>query len=389
MPFVVVAIGGVVAFLGTVIIVGASAVSRLELARWVADRKRAADFAVGLLEAPGRVLGTSDGLITVGTLVVGLAAASWLASVPLVMAAALLFAAIPVALAAMLTVPRAIGRRWAEWVVYAVAPWLERLSVLARPFVPLPSQRGAASAVPADDDTGADTLAGVIAFTERPAHDIMTARTEIVAVEEGASATEVATVFSESGYSRLPVYRGTLDNILGMVHAFDLLKVEQGGPLPLRPVTVTPGSRRGADLLVEMLRDRRQFAVVIDEFGGTAGIATLEDLLEELVGEILDEFDEMPVPDAPESIVLELDGGARIEDIAARFDVGVARSVETVGGLLASALGRIPRAGERVTVGGIEFDVVEATPTRVTRVLVRRAPVPTTVIAQAPGHARR
>src|SRR5438034_1333768 len=116
-----------------------------------------------------------------------------------------------------------------------------------------------------------------------------------------APLVDVARMLAESGYSRLPVYRDSLDNIVGVVYAFDLLKVGPDGELPLRPVSVVPASKRCADLLVEMQRERRQFAVVLDEFGGTAGIATFEDLLEELVGEIFDEGDHAagPEPVAP------------------------------------------------------------------------------------------
>src|SRR6267142_5970255 len=119
----------------------------------------------------------------------------------------------------------------------------------------------------------------------------MTPPTEIVAIEENAPLEEIRLVFAGSGYSRIPVIRGTLDDIIGMLHAFDLFKLKPGDPLPARPVAVTPASRTCGDLLLDMQRERRHLAVVIDEFGGTLGIVTLEDLLEQLVGEIFDEHD--------------------------------------------------------------------------------------------------
>ena len=129
-----------------------------------------------------------------------------------------------------------------------------------------------------------------------------------------------------SGYSRIPVFRETLDDIVGMLHAFDLFKLQPGDPLPIRPVAVTPASRSCGDLLLDMQRERRHLAVVLDEFGGTLGIATLEDLLEELVGEIFDEHDE-EVRAAPggAGAVFETDG-----NVSARSDPGAVRCAPAV-----------------------------------------------------------
>ncbi|MEX1051076.1 MAG: transporter associated domain-containing protein, partial [Gemmatimonadales bacterium] len=204
------------------------------------------------------------------------------------------------------------------------------------------------------------------------------------AIEEGTSRRELLTIFAESGYSRLPVYAGSLDHIVGMAYAFDLFKAGDG-PLPIRPVTVVPGSRRCADLLVELQRERRQFGVVLDEFGGTAGIVTFEDLLEELVGEI---FDEQDVPagasDQPPALVLDVAGHTPCADVAEAMDVTL-DGAETVGGLLAKALGRIPRTGERILLGPLEFDVVAASPVRVDRAIVRRLPVQVTAVTVRSG----
>ncbi len=140
----------------------------------------------------------------------------------------------------------------------------------------------------------------------------MTPRTDIVAIEENAALEDIRLVFAQSGYSRVPVFRGTLDDIVGMVHAFDLFKLEPGDPLPVRPVAVTPASRSCGDLLLDMQRERRHLAIVLDEFGGTLGIVTLEDLLEELVGEIFDEHDEevRGHPAAAGPALFETDGNA-------------------------------------------------------------------------------
>jgi CBS domain containing-hemolysin-like protein len=228
-----------------------------------------------------------------------------------------------------------------------------------------------ASGVTAGDEIA--VIAGVIAFTERTIREVMTPRTRIVAVEDNASVRDAALLFAESGYSRLPVFRDSLDQITGMVYVFDLLRAAEGDRPPVRPVLITPMTRRCADLLFEMQRERRQMAVALDEFGGTAGIVTLEDLLEELVGEIFDETDAPGWAPAPEPDLVDVDGATPVADIAARFGVPLPRDAETVSGLLARLVGRIPQSGERILVGHLEFDVLRATPTRVERVLVRQA----------------
>jgi CBS domain containing-hemolysin-like protein len=225
-----------------------------------------------------------------------------------------------------------------------------------------------------------EVLAGLMAFTERPVREIMTARTEIVAVEEGLSPREVARIFAESGYSRLPVYRESLDNIVGMIYVFDLLKVGPAGSLRVRPVMTVPSSKACADLLFEMQRERKYFAVVLDEYGGTAGVATLQDVLDALVEGIFGQLPAGEVGPGEVGDILEADGSMRVNELAARFQVELPAGAETVAGLLTRALGRIPHAGERFVYRGLEFDVLEATPARVQRVLVRRAPVPEIVL---------
>jgi putative hemolysin len=162
-----------------------------------------------------------------------------------------------------------------------------------------------------------------------------------------------------------------------MVYAFDLLKIAPGAELPVRPVATAPGSKRCSDLLFEMQRERHQVAVVLDEYGGTAGVVTLDDLLRELVSDIFGEQEPSAEQPAGGPELAEATGATPTEEIAARFRVELPEDLETVGGLLARAAGRIPQTGERYALGGLEFDVVEATPTRLERVLVRRGPVPT------------
>jgi CBS domain containing-hemolysin-like protein len=168
-----------------------------------------------------------------------------------------------------------------------------------------------------------------------------------------------------------------------MAHAFDLFKLAPGDPLPVRPVAVTPASRSCGDLLLDMQRERRHLAIVIDEFGGTLGIATLEDLLEELVGEIFDEHDDgvraAATTGAP---LIETDGNLSRQAVEEAFGAALppGRST-TIAGLLAEWAGRIPGAGERFTLRGLEFDVLQASPTRVERLIIRSAAVPSVPLA--------
>jgi putative hemolysin len=135
-------------------------------------------------------------------------------------------------------------------------------------------------------------ISGVVQFGTKTLGEIMTPRAEVFELDERIRGPERALRIAQSGYSRVPIYRETLDNVIGMIHAFDVLKDTEGENVRLRPVADVPMSARCNDSLFEMLRGRRHLAVVRDPDGGLAGIVTLEDLLEELVGDIRDEHDE-------------------------------------------------------------------------------------------------
>lgn len=382
--------GGMLTTLGTAAGVGAAAVSRMELTRWISQRLRGAAAAGALLGAPGRIVAATNFASTIGTLFAALGLAALLDELrPLVLGITVLVVSVPVFGALTYALPRALARRWPQGIVRGAVPWFDRLGRLLSTFLPgageerpelrtlLPGREGAEWF----DRGELEVLGGLLAFTERPVREIMTARTEIVAVEEGVPPLEVARIFADSGYSRLPVYRESLDNIIGVIHVLDLLKIIPGGTLRIRPVVTTPSSKRCADLLFELQRERRVFAVVLDEYGGTAGIVTLQDLLDALVEGIFGPTGGPPVDSPDLSQVLEADGSMRIADLASRFGVAFTFEAETVGGLLARACGRIPRPGERFVLQGLEFDVLDATPARVQRVLIRRSPVPTVVLS--------
>jgi magnesium and cobalt transporter len=213
----------------------------------------------------------------------------------------------------------------------------------------------------------------------------MTPRTDLVAVAEGATAAEMSQTVAESGYTRLPVYRDTLDEIVGMVHAFDLFRLQPGDRVPVRPVAFAPASRSCGDLLVDMQRERRHLAVVLDEFGGTLGIATLEDLLTALIGEIYDEGERRPAAEELRPQLLEVDGEVTVADLEDRFGVVLPAGLAvTIAGRLAELAGRIPASGTRLLVGGLEIDVVQASPVRVERLVVRPGSPTPLRIGEAP-----
>ncbi len=368
--------------------VAVSTVRKVDLYRWAAHRQPGARAAASLLEAPARIVRATKGLSTVGALLVGLGAAALVAEMPVtlgVMAAVLVV--VPLVLLAAYAVPRALGRRWARSVVQRMVPIMRRLAIVLSPVRPLPLDRPAEAELESggpvasgEEPDELTALSGVLAFTERPVREVMTPRTDIVAAQEGASVEEVGRLFVESGFSRIPLYRESLDDIVGMVYAFDLLKTAPGAELPVRPIATAPMFQRGAEVLQEMQRARRQIAVVLDEYGGTAGIVTFEDLLEELVGEIFDEHDGMVVPGATPVQLIEVSGTTPVEEIATAFGVALPEAAQTLSGLLTRLAGHIPSTGERFELAGLEFDVVAATPSKLDRVLVRRGPVRSTTL---------
>jgi len=365
--------------------VAAAAVSQLELTRWVTYKLRGDRAAARALENPGRVLATANALTTLGVLSAAGALPALLAqATPTFLGVFTIAVGVPLFVSAAYLVPRVVGRRWAEAIVARAVPWLERVGRALAPFIPArdPSRRTTLAAVLSGADTGAlasagemAVVSGVLAFAQRPVKDLMTPRTAVVAIPEALLAAEAAHVCMQSRYSRYPVYRGSLDEIAGVAHAFDLLQLAPDGPVPVRPALVVPGATRAADLMLEMQRGRSHLAVVLDEFGGTAGLVTFEDLLRDLMSEI---FEPEPTEPAPEALVrvVELEGSAPASRLEEAFDVTFgSRDVQTVGGLLVQALGRIPRAGERLALQGLEFDILAASATRVERVAVRPGPV--------------
>ncbi len=224
-------------------------------------------------------------------------------------------------------------------------------------------------------------IRGILDLGRTPVREIMTPRVDVDAVEDTATIAEMRAKIIEHGHSRLPVYRGTIDHVVGIVHAKDLLHAAEGGlgsPADLlRPPVFIPETKGVAALLREFQEGRNHFAVVLDEYGGTAGIVTLEDAMEEIVGEIRDEYDSREqAPDlrrlADGSVVA--DGRIAVAALAERtgWDLPQDSDYETLGGLITTVLGRIPAKGEVVNTGLFRFEVLEADQRRVLQVRTTR-----------------
>jgi len=384
-PLLLLVLGLGLAATAATIGVAAAAVSQAELTRWVSHKLRGAPAAAQALHDPARVLASANALTTLGVLAAAAAMPALLARVPpTFLGVVAIVAIVPLFVIAVYLLPRVLGRRRPEGIVTSAVPWMERAGFVLAPFIPRrdATPQGTLAAVLSGDSgilaatDEIEVVSGVLAFSDRPIGELMTPRTTVVGIPEGMLAAEAAHVFVQSGYSRYPVYRGSLDEIVGVAHAFDLLFVAADAPVRLRPVLTAPGTKRAADLMLEMQRGGSHLAVVLDEFGGTAGLVTFEDLLRDLVSEVLEGAVVPAIEATAGTTVLELEGAAPATVLEERLGAGAAvRSAQTVGGLLIQALGRIPRTGERFQLGGLEFDVLAASATRVERVVVRPGPV--------------
>jgi CBS domain containing-hemolysin-like protein len=223
----------------------------------------------------------------------------------------------------------------------------------------------------------ADLIDAVFEFSEKNAREVMTPRTEIIAFDVDANLDEVLKIVEDTQFSRYPVFEESIDNIIGLVLTKDLLRylVPSAGSNGassaadfsvrklLRPVHVIPGSREVEDVLADFKRLKEHMAVVLDEYGGTAGIITMEDLLEEIVGEIMDEYDtkeDETEPVLSRSGETIISGSTNIGELNEHFGLDVPDDdATTIGGFVFGILGRLPQPGDRVIAGGAIFTVKE------------------------------
>jgi len=224
-----------------------------------------------------------------------------------------------------------------------------------------------------------ELMASIVDLGDTLARETMTPRTDIVAFHADADFEILERRFAESMFTRIPVYRDTLDRIEGVVHVKDVLKAAVAGKKPtaeglMRALPVVPETKPVRELLREFQASHQQMAVVVDEYGGTSGLVTLEDILEEIVGEIQDEHQrEAPEFEEEAPGVYVIDGGAHFEVLDELFGVEVGdMSFDSVAGLVLDRLGHLPRAGEHATWGPLDLEVVEVDRRRVRRVRVRR-----------------
>ena len=233
-------------------------------------------------------------------------------------------------------------------------------------------------------------IGNILKGHDRSAVDVMVPRVDIVALDAETPFLDVVHYMIEQGHSRVPVYRETLDDVIGFIHVKDILpsvaerRETKLAPL-LRKVLFVAPSLPILDLLVQMRQARTHIAMVVDEFGGIDGLVTIEDLIEEIVGEIEDEHD---VADAPYLVerpdgTLVADARTPIEALEERQGIrlrpaGEQEEVDTLGGLVSTLAGRVPKRGEVIVhPSGIEFEVIEGDPRRIKRLRVRSLPAPT------------
>ncbi|MCM2265162.1 MAG: hemolysin family protein [Desulfuromonadales bacterium] len=232
------------------------------------------------------------------------------------------------------------------------------------------------------DESEGDMLQAIFEFGDTIVREIMVARPDMVCCASDAPLDELLNLILDSGHSRVPIFEGSVDHIVGVIYAKDLLRYWGARPGELSPAAVmrtpyfVPETKRIEDLLVDFRTRRVHMAIVVDEYGGTSGLITIEDLLEEIVGDIQDEYDleeEWAQPQSDGSLLL--DARANVEELEEHFDVEIPRDkFDTVGGFVVHLLGTVPAAGETARANGLLLQVVEADERKVRRVHARRDP---------------
>jgi putative hemolysin len=220
------------------------------------------------------------------------------------------------------------------------------------------------------DRDDSEILTNVLELSGKRVKESMVPRTDIIAIEKGSEIQTVLKTFMSSGYSRLPVFEENVDNIIGFVIAYDLFKNPKSLDELIRPVKHVPSTQKSTDLLSEFRKTNTSVAIVIDEYGGTAGLVTIEDLIEEVVGDIQDEYDD-------EDALLKklkdgsfiLSGNVEIEDIIEKYpEIHLPedkQDYETIAGFIISQTGRIPKANEEILIGNMKFIITKATNSRI------------------------
>jgi CBS domain containing-hemolysin-like protein len=297
--------------------------------------------------------------------------------------------------------PKALFRIHADWWVKAIAVPLQICNWILRPFIIVANQASKVvirlvqpDSEPNEqvifrrqdvelifrelrDSGGSDLdredseiLHNVLELSNKRVKESMIPRTEIVAIEKNTSIDETLKVFISSGFSKLPVYQETIDDIIGVIFAYDLFNNPKNLTEIMRPVKLVPASQKSKDLLTEFRKSNVSVAIVIDEYGGTAGMVTIEDLLEEVVGDIQDEYDtEDHIMKKLSNNTYIISGGVEIEDLLEAFpEINLpseTTNYETLAGYIINTLGRIPKVNEELLIDGNKFIISKATPSRI------------------------
>jgi len=313
-----------------------------------------------------------------------------------------------------LFVPRSIGRKHAKQVLLLMVFPLELITWVTRPLVAvlflltrvvtapfgadpnegtLISEEDIKAVIETGEEQGVldveerDMLHSVFALGDKQVHEVMVPRTDIVAIDVNTPPQEVLDSVVRAGHSRIPVYEGSSDQIIGVLYVKDLFRRLARGEKDvtvrpfLRPAQFVPETKKVDELLREMQRAKVHIAIVVDEYGGTAGLVTIEDLVEEIVGEIRDEYDverELVLPVSEHEAVM--DARVPFSEVQETFGIDSPEGVDefdTLGGFVTHELGRLPKVGETVNSNGVKFVVESVDGRRIGRVRVIREPART------------
>lgn len=301
----------------TAVATAVRSVSRIWLRHWVERRLSGSQIAELFLERPQRLLLAASTGVAITVFFAGTLIGSLVEGGIGARARAIVIYAFALLLFGQL-IPRAIARRWSNVIIPVLLPALRVVEFVLSPLLIVVRRLTGEAQREASEGSGSDAEAleellregelegvgehteisiieGVVQFGEKTLADVMTPRSDVFSLPLGTPTPELARQIAHSGYSRVPIHRGSLDDVVGMVHAFDMLRDDGSGNMELRPVAFASPSMTCNDFLFRMIRERRHLAVVRDDAGHTLGIVTLEDLLEELVGDIRDEHDEPTV----------------------------------------------------------------------------------------------
>ena len=238
-------------------------------------------------------------------------------------------------------------------------------------------------------------IAGILEMTDKSVHEVMVPRVDVVAVDVGSTVEDVTRLINQTGHSRIPLYEDSIDNVVGLIYAKDLLRVCATDNQPslrelAREPYFTPELKRAGELLIEMRKKKVHMAIVVDEYGGTAGIVTIEDLIEEIVGDIRDEYDATE----PEEIQfisdreVLLNARVSLDDIKALLHLPIEDvEADTIGGLVYERLGSIPKPGATVQIGDVTIRV-ESVRRQAIRTLRISSPRPLRVDVEETGQER-